>query len=52
MELINRVAKISGQNDANRNAMRHEYIVARIVGIERAPERIQKSRDAVVDLLN
>ena len=50
MELINRIAKVSGQNDANRNAMRDEHIIARIVGIEWAPERIQKGRDAVVDL--
>ena len=34
MELINRIAKVSGQNDANRNAMRDEHIIARIVGIE------------------
>ena len=34
MELIDRIAKVSGQNDANRNAMRDEHIIARIVGIE------------------
>ena len=47
MELVNRVAKVTGQENANGDSMCDEHIVLSTAGFEASPERVEEGRDSV-----
>lgn len=49
-ELINRVAKVSGEQHTNGNSVGDQYVVSGSIQVERAPQGIEKGRNSVKDI--